>query len=46
MKNRLAKLASYHHNPVLFVGVYVYVMADKIVRCMFVRGYQPKRIYF
>lgn len=46
MKKRLAALIDYQQNPVLLSAVYAYVMADKVARCIFVRDYKPKRIYF
>lgn len=46
MKNRLAKLVDYQQNPVLLLIVYVWVMVDKFARCLLVKGYKPKRLYF
>lgn len=46
MKQRLKNFVDYQRNPVLLIAVYAYVMTDKVVRCLFIKDYKPKRLYF
>lgn len=46
MKKMIQKLVDYQQNPVLLFAVYWYVMGDKVLRCLFIKGYKPKRLYF
>jgi hypothetical protein len=46
MRKRLAKFVDYQQNPALLLLVYVWVMGDKVVRCLIVKDYKPKRLYF
>lgn len=40
------KYIDYERNPALLLIVYWYVMIVKVFKCLFVKDYQPKRIYF
>ena len=46
MNKVLANAIDYQRNPVLLIAVYWYVMADKVLRSVFIPGYKPKRLYF